>query len=117
VRALACLGLLALGAVVGLSAVWTHSRWWALALGAAATLTAELAAPRGLPRLAYAAGWLAASAYFLLARGEGDFVVGSNAVGYTFLGLGLVVLVLAVATVPPRRRTGPTMAAGAGASA
>ena len=112
-RVLACLALLLLGAVVGLSTVWTHSRWWALALGGTATLVTEVAVPRGLPRLAYAAGWIAASGYFLLARGEGDFVVGSNPVGYTFLGLGLVVLVLAVATVPPRRRT---MTAGAGVS-
>jgi hypothetical protein len=118
-RVLACLGLLVLGAVIGLSAVWTHSRWWTLVLGSAATLLTEVAAPRGLPRVAYAAGWLVASASFLLARGEGDFVVGSNGVGYAFIGLGLAVLVLAVATIPPRgpgRRGGRTLPDEAGLS-
>ncbi|MDH2414993.1 DUF6113 family protein [Nocardioides sp. CER19] len=96
--------LVLLGAAVGLAATWTHNRWWALALGAAATLVSELAVPPGLLRVAYAGGWVAASAYFLLARPEGDFVVGSDAIGYTFLGLGLVVLVLAVVTIPHRAR-------------
>jgi len=104
VRAAAAFGLLVLGAVVGLSATWTHNRWWALTLGAAATLAAELAAPRGLLRIAYAAGWVAAATYFLLARPEGDFVVGSTTIGYAFVGLGLVVVVLALATMPPPRR-------------
>lgn len=103
-RGAAALGLLLLGAVVGLSAAWAHSRWWALALGAAATVAAELAAPRGLLRIAYAAGWVAAATYFLLARPEGDFVVGSDGIGYTFLALGLLVVVLALATIPPRHR-------------
>jgi hypothetical protein len=106
-RVAAGLGLLVLGAAVGLAAVWTHSRWWALALAAAATLAAELAAPRGPLRVAYAVGWVAASGYFLLARPEGDFVVGSNAIGYTFLGLGFVVVVLAIGTAAPRRRLPP----------
>jgi hypothetical protein len=101
------LGLLVLGAAVGLAATWTHGRWWGLVLGAAATFAAELAAPRGPLRVAYAVGWIAASGYFLLARPEGDFVVGSNAIGYTFLGLGLVVVVLAVGTAAPRRRLPP----------
>ena len=97
-------GLLVLGAAVGLATVWTHDHWWALALGAAATLTAEVAARAGLRRLVYAAGWLVAAAYFLLARPEGDLLVGSNPPGSALLGLGLLVLVLAVATLPPRRR-------------
>lgn len=107
-RGLAALGLVLLGAAVGLSAVWTHARWPALALGAAASLVTALAARPGVPRLAYAGGWLTAPAYFLLARPEGDFVVGSDPAGYAFLGLGLVVLTFAVATIPPRRSvTGP----------
>jgi hypothetical protein len=104
VRAAAAVVLLLLGAVVGLSATWTHSRWWALLLGASATLAAEVAASPGLLRIAYAGGWVAAAAYFLLARPEGDFVVGSTAVGYTVLVLGLLVVVLALATMPPARR-------------
>jgi len=93
-----------LGAAVGLAAVWTHGRWWALALGAAASLTTALAVPAGLLRVVYVGGWAATAAYFLLARPEGDFVVGSDAPGYVFLGLGLVLLVVGIATVPPRRR-------------
>jgi hypothetical protein len=103
-RRLAAVGLLVLGAAVGMAATWTHSRWWGLALGAAATLVSELALPPGLLRIAYAAGWVAGSAYFLLARPEGDFVVGSNAIGYTFLGVGLLVVVLAIGTIPQRAR-------------
>ena len=60
--------------------------------------------PRGLRRILYAGGWLTASAYFLLARPEGDFAVASDPIGYTFIAVGLLLLVLAVATVPPRRR-------------
>ncbi|SFB77593.1 hypothetical protein SAMN04487968_101459 [Nocardioides terrae] len=101
-RPAVALGLLLLGAAVGLAAVWTHGRWWALALGAAASLTTALAVPAGLLRLAYAAGWAAMAAYFLLARPEGDFVIGSDPPGYTFLGLGLVLLVVGIATIPPR---------------
>lgn len=103
-QAAACLGLLLLGALLGLSTVWVHGRWWALGLGAAATVATELAAPRGLPRLAYAIGWIVGAGYFVLSRPEGDFVVGSDPTGYAFLALGLVVVVLGVATVPPRRR-------------
>jgi hypothetical protein len=110
---LAALGLLLLGGVVGLSATWTHGRWWALALGAAATLTAELATPPGLLRVGYAGGWLVPAAYFLLARPEGDFIVGSSPLGYTFVGLGLVVMVLGLATIPARHR----LRGGAGRSA
>ena len=106
------LGLLLLGAAVGLAAVWTHGRWWSFALGAAATLATAYALRRGLLRTAYAGGWLLAAAYFLLARPEGDFVVGSDARGYAFLGLGLLLLSYTVATVPPRvalpDRTGST---------
>jgi hypothetical protein len=106
------LALLLLGGAVGVAAVWVHGRWWALALGVAATLTAEWAAPAGLLRLAFAAGWVAVSAWFLLSRPEGDFVVGSDPTGYAFLVLALVVVVLGVATIPPRRRLprggGPT---------
>lgn len=116
-RALTALGLLLLGAVVGLSAAWTHGRWWALALGAAATLACEAAAPAGLPRVAYAGGWVALAAYFLLARPEGDFIVGSNPLGYTFVGLGLAVIVLAVATIPPRSRHDRRLPAAPGGSA
>jgi hypothetical protein len=116
VRAGAALGLLLLGGVVGLSATWTHSRWWALALGAASTLVLELAVPAGLLRIAYAVGWVALSAYFLLARPEGDFVVASDPIGYAFIGVGLVVLLLAVATISPRRRARPGFTAGTGRS-
>lgn len=103
-RVLTGLALVALGVVVGVAALWTHGRWWALALGAAATLAAELAVPGGLRRLLYAGGWVTASAYFLFARPEGDFAVASDRIGYAFLGLGLLVILVAVATVPLRRR-------------
>jgi hypothetical protein len=102
-RGLAAIALLLAGAMVGLAAVWVHGRGWGLALAAAATLAAELTVPRGAPRVAYAAGWVVSSAYFVLARPEGDFVVGSDPVGYAFLVLGLVVLGVGVVTLAPRR--------------
>jgi hypothetical protein len=102
VKVAAGAGLLLLGVLVGVSAVWVHGRWWAFALGAAATVATELATPRGLLRVAFAVGWVLGAGYFLLARPEGDFVVGSDAIGYSFLALGLVVVVIGVATIAPR---------------
>lgn len=106
--AVAGAGLLVLGAAVGTATVWVHPVGWGLALGAAATLAALVAAPAGWRRLAYGVGWVVAAGWFVFARPEGDFVISSDPAGYAVLGLGLVVVVLVVATVPgPRRRSGP----------
>lgn len=100
-------GLLVLGAAVGTATVWVHPLVWGLPLGVLATVAALFAAPAGWRRLAYGVGWVASAGWFVLARPEGDFVVSRDPAGYTLLGLGLAVVVLTVATVPVRRRSGP----------
>ncbi|MEX0427588.1 hypothetical protein AB3X52_08160 [Nocardioides sp. DS6] len=104
-RAAAALGLLGAGFVVGLSAVALHARWWGLALGAVATLAALVALPPGLwSRASYAVGWLVALGLAMVPRPEGDYAVASDAPGYLLIGVGLVLLVGALATLPVGRR-------------
>ena len=50
----------------------------------------------------------------LLGRPEGDYVVTSTARGYTLLGLGLVLLMLVVVTLPVGRRVAGTPLSRAG---
>jgi hypothetical protein len=46
------------------------------------------------------------------ARPEGDFVISGDPAGYAYLGLGLVVLVGALATLPRPSRREPVQEAG-----
>lgn len=104
-RAAAALGLLVAGFVIGLAAVAVHARAWGLPLGAVATLAALVALPPGIwSRCAYAAGWIVALALALIPRPEGDYAIASDVPGYVLLGVGLVLLVAALATLPVRRR-------------
>ncbi|MFT4286679.1 DUF6113 family protein [Nocardioides sp.] len=105
-RLLRALAGLVVGAAVGTASVWVHDRWWSLGLAAAATVAALWAAPPGPTRTLYAAGWLLPMALFTFTRPEGDFVVAQSGLGYAYLGLGLVVIMLAIATIPPPRRPG-----------
>ena len=71
-----------------------------------ATVAALVGLPRGwLTRLPFALGWV--GTVFLLSRrrSEGDYLVSSNTPGYLLLGLGLAVLLFALATLPPPRRS------------
>lgn len=107
-RSAAALGLLAGGFVVGVAAVAVHASAWGLPLGAVATLAALLALPPGLwSRVAYAAGWLVALGLAMVPRPEGDYAVASDVAGYILIGVGFVLLVGALATLPlwSRRRT------------
>ena len=103
-RLLRAAGCLVVGVAVGAASVWVHDRWWSLLLAAAATVAALWAVPRGLARTLYAAGWLLPTALFTFARPEGDFLVAQSGLGYAYLGLGMVVLMLAIATIPSPRR-------------
>lgn len=95
--------LLPLGLATGLAAVWVSGWGWGLALSAVATLATLWWARPGW-RLLYGAGWLVPAAFFTLARPEGDFVVESAPRGWCFLGLGGVVLVVSIVTLPRPRR-------------
>jgi hypothetical protein len=108
VRALAALGLLVAGAVTGVAAVAVHTIGWGLLLGLAATFASALALPPGWwTRLPLAAGWVGVVGWLSVPRAEGDYLVGSDAAGYGLLVAGLVLLVLAVATLPKPRRSAP----------
>ena len=99
-----CVALLVGGFVVGLAAVALHGHWWGLLLGWAATLAALFALPRGLPRVAYAAGWLVPVVLGSIERPEGDYAIASNAVGDALLTLGLVLIIATIVTIPVRPR-------------
>ena len=107
-RALAAAGLLVVGAVTGLASVAVHELWWGLVLAVAATLLALLALPAGWwSRLAFAAGWVGLVGWLVTPRPEGDYAISQDTAGFTLLGLGVLVLVLGLATLPRRVRTGP----------
>jgi hypothetical protein len=102
---LAPVSLLAgIGTAVGTVAVYQW--WWGLLLGAATTLLVALATPPGwATRLPLAVGFDGTVVLMAMPRGEGDYLVASTGPGYAVLGLALVVLTLAIATLPrPSRR-------------
>jgi hypothetical protein len=88
-----------------LATILLHPLWWGFSLSVVATLAALLALPRGwLTRLPFGVGFVALVAWMAPQRDEGDFVVSSDLLGYALLGFSLVVLVVAVATLPRPRR-------------
>jgi hypothetical protein len=99
--------LLGVGAVTGVAAVAVHQRWWGLALVVAAVTATVLALPRGWwTRLPFAVGFAALLGVALTPRGEGDYLVPGNARGYVLLGVGVLAVLIAVATLPrPGGRT------------
>ena len=93
--------LLVAGAVTALATTALHQLWWGLTLGAAATLVALVAVgPGWWTRLPFAVGWVGLLAWLVPTRAEGDFVISADVAGLTLLGLGLVVLLGALATLP-----------------
>jgi hypothetical protein len=108
VRLVAGLGLLAAGAATGIATVALHEIGWGLALGVAATALAVLALPGGWwSRLAFVAGWDGVVGWLTVPRAEGDYVISQDWQGYAVLGLGLVLLVTGIATLPRPRPAGP----------
>jgi hypothetical protein len=91
--------LAGIGMAVGTVAVYQW--WWGLLLGAAATLLVLVATPPGWStRLPFAVGFVGTTALLAVPRGAGDYLVASTGAGYAVLGLALVVLAVAIATLP-----------------
>jgi hypothetical protein len=99
--------MLGVGAVTGVAAVAVHQRWWSLALVVAAVTTTVLTLPRGWwTRLPFAVGFVALLGLAMTPRSEGDYLVPGNARGYVLLGVGVLAVLIAVATLPrPGRPT------------
>ncbi|HQR25619.1 MAG TPA: hypothetical protein PLP61_01160 [Nocardioides sp.] len=105
VRAGLALALLLLGVVTGLATVAVHGSGWGLALGLAATLATTLALPRGWwTRLPFVVGWVGFVGFATVPRPEGDYLIAADVPGYTLLATGLVLVVLALVTLPAPRR-------------
>lgn len=102
------LALLVVGAATALATVAVHEIWWGLLLGAAATLAALLGLrPGGTTRLPFGTGWSAFVLWVSRPRPEGDFAVSSDGPGLTLLALAVVVMVVAIGTLPRPRRVPP----------
>ena len=99
--------LAGIAAAVGTVAVYQW--WWGLLLGAAASLALQLATPAGwATRLPLAVGYGGTVVLLAVPRDEGDYLVAATGSGYAVLGLALVVLMVAIATLPrPGRRWEP----------
>jgi hypothetical protein len=105
VRLLAAVGLLLLGAGTGIATVAVHEMPRGLALAVAATAVTAYAVPPGWStRLAFVAGWVVTVGWLTLPRPEGDYLVSQDWQGYLVLGLGLVLIVVGLATLPRPRR-------------
>ena len=110
---LAPVALLAgIGTAVGTVAVYQW--WWGLLLAAATTVLVLLATPPGwATRLPLAVGFDGTVALMAVPRGAGDYLVASTGSGYAVLGLALVVLLGAIATLPrPGSATSPRPSEG-----
>ncbi len=82
----------------------SHGRTTGLVLGVVATAAAAYALPGGWgTRFAFTAGWVAALAYTLVPRPEGDYLISADLNGYLLLGFGLALLLFAIVTVRPLR--------------
>lgn len=98
-RLLLALAALVAGGVTGAAAVLLHQRWWWLAIALLATSLAVWWLPDRLPRVAWALAWGGAVLRGALSRPEGDYLVSSNALGWTLLG-GSVLALLAALVLP-----------------
>jgi hypothetical protein len=97
------------GIAVAVGTVAVYQWWWGLLLAAASTLALVLVTPPGwTTRLPLAAGFVGTVALTAIPRGEGDYLVAATGRGYAVLGLALLVLCIAIATLPrpERRQTG-----------
>jgi hypothetical protein len=84
-----------LGVAVGVAAVAVHRSGSGAVIGMVTTLAVMWAMRSWLPPavVTFAAGWLTTVLVAVSGRGEGDYVVSSDARGWWLIGFGLVVLV------------------------
>jgi hypothetical protein len=106
-RILAAGGLLLVGAVTAVAAVALHELVWGFALSAAATVVTVLALPPGWLRMGFVLGWVVVVGWLTVPRAEGDYLISQDWQGYALLGIGIAVLVAAVATLPRPARHRP----------
>jgi hypothetical protein len=105
VRAGLGLAALVVGLASGAAGTLVHQRWWGLVLALGAALATLAWLPAGGPRLAFAAGWCVPVLRGALERPGGGFLIGADAVGWSFLAGSAVLLVAAVVTAGAGRRT------------
>jgi hypothetical protein len=94
-RLLGYLLALVLGLAAGIAAVALHRTVPGLVLGVGTAVVVIRTLGMWLPRAAtaFAAGWLVVLVVAVAGRGEGDYVVSSDAQGWLFIVSGFVVLV------------------------
>jgi hypothetical protein len=90
---------LLLGAAVAVAAIAVHRTVAGSVLSGAAALATMWTLRWWTPRAAtaFAAGWLAVLLVAISGRGEGDYVVSSDLLGWSLVGFGFVVLVTGLA--------------------
>lgn len=95
------------GVGAGVLTVAVYQWWWGLLLAVAVTLLTVLVAPAGwATRLPFAIGFGGVVVLFAVPRGAGDYLVASTGPGYAVLGTAVVVVTIAIATLPRPGRTG-----------
>ena len=86
------------GGVSGAAGVLLHQASWGLALALAAGLATLAWLPPGSLRVGFAAGWLVTVSRATLTLPAGDYLIASDAAGWSFLAGSLVLVVAALAT-------------------
>lgn len=97
-RFVAFLTALLLGLAAGIASIALHRTLPGLLLAAGTTVLALWTLRQWLPRAAtvFAAGWLVPLLAAISGRGEGDYAVSSDALGWLLIGTGFVVLVTGI---------------------
>jgi peptidoglycan/LPS O-acetylase OafA/YrhL len=106
---------LVLGPAAAVATVAVHRSAPGLLLGVAATVATIRALRDWVPRAAtaFAAGWLVVLVAAVAGRGEGDYVVSSDLLGWLLIGSGFVVLVTGLAWGRPAAVPDDSGSAGA----
>lgn len=104
-RALALVLPTGLGGVVGVAAIALHRSTSSAVIAMTTTLVAMWALRWWSEHavLAFGAGWIGVVLVALAGRGEGDYVISSDARGWLLIGFGFVVLVTAILWARPIR--------------
>ena len=90
---------LPVGAVSGVAGVLVHQAWWGLVLGLSAALVTLAWLPTGPLRVGFAAGWSVTVLRATLTLPAGDYLISSDAAGWSFVAGSLVLVTAALATL------------------